>query len=70
MTNKKELLAILSVSLLLTTVGILVDSDAKNLSAWTTVFEYVAMLTIIFVSLSLIYYAVTFSCRKIKKVIS
>lgn len=69
MTKKKELVLILSVSILLTTVGLLVDSDPKNLSAWTTAFEYFAMLTIVFVSLSLLYYIAILSFKKVKGVI-
>ena len=70
MTKKKEILAILLLSILLTTTGILVDSDPKNSSVWTTIFEYFAMLTILFVILILIYYLVSFSFRKMKEVMS
>jgi len=70
MATKKELIAISVVSFLLTTIGLMVDSDPKNLSIWTTVFEYFAMLAIIFASLSLIYYVVTFIFRNVRAAIS
>jgi len=70
MTKKKELLIILSVSTLLSTIGMFVDTDPGNLSTWTMIFEYFAMLTITFASLSLIYYGVTFSFKKVKGLVS
>ena len=54
----------------MTTIGMLVDSDPKNLSAWTTTFEYFAMLTILFTGLFLIYCAVNFLFKKDKGSIS
>jgi hypothetical protein len=39
----------------LTTLGLIVDSDPKNSSLWTTVFEYFAMLTLIFTAIALVF---------------
>jgi len=69
MTKKKELLIILLVSTLLTVVGMLVDTDPRNLNAWTTTFEYFEMRTITFASLIFIYYFVAFTFIKVKGLI-
>ena len=70
MTKKIELIVIISLSVLLTTIGLLVDSDPKNESAWTTVIEYFAMFTIILAITSILYYGSTFILRRIRKSIS
>jgi len=70
MTKKRELLIILLVSIVLTTLGVIVDDDPKELGVLPTAFEYFAMLTLIFLILSLIYFGVTFSFKKVKGLIS
>jgi hypothetical protein len=53
--NKKAFFVIFLISLGLTTLGLLVDSDPKNSNLWTTVFEYFAMLTLIFTAIALLF---------------
>ena len=53
--NKKAFFVISLISVGLTTLGLLVDSDPKNSSMWTTVFEYFAMLTLIFTAITLLF---------------
>ncbi len=68
MTKKKDYLLILLISFGLTTLGLLVDSDPKNESVWTTVFEFFAMLAIIFAVVSILYFSSIFMFRKIKQI--
>lgn len=53
--SKKAFFVISLISLGLTTLGLLVDSDPKNSSLWTTAFEYFAMLTLIFTAITLLF---------------
>ena len=53
--SKKAFFVISLISLGLTTLGLIVDSDPKNSSLWTTVFEYFAMLTLIFTAIALLF---------------
>lgn len=53
--SKKAFFVISLISVGLTTLGLLVDSDPKNSSMWTTVFEYFAMLTLIFTAITLLF---------------
>lgn len=54
------------VSIALTTLGILIDRDEPNSNLWTTVFEYFAMLAIIFVLTTVTFILATFALRKLK----
>jgi hypothetical protein len=65
--NTKEIITILLISLGITTLGLLIDTDPKNNSLWTTVFEYVAMLTFIFTAITLLYIVSVFAFKKIKQ---
>jgi heme/copper-type cytochrome/quinol oxidase subunit 4 len=68
MTKKKDYLLVLLISFGLTTLGLLIDTDPKNESIWTTVFEFFAMLAIIFVSVSMLYFVSIFLFRKIRQI--
>jgi hypothetical protein len=56
--NKKAILVISIISLVLTTLGLVIDSDPRNDSLWTTSFEYIVMLMITF-TVFLLFYAIT-----------
>ncbi len=68
MTKKKDYLLILLISFGLTTLGLLIDTDPKNESVWTTVFEFFAMLAITFVAISILYFGAGFLFRKIRQI--
>ncbi len=53
--NKKALFVIFLVSLGLTTLGLLIDSDPQNTNLWTTVFEYFAMVSILFTAIATVF---------------
>jgi len=63
---KKNLLKILALSLFITIIGSLMDSDPKEPIMAMRFLEFFAMLGIIFIFFSIIYYASTFLLRKIK----
>jgi hypothetical protein len=65
--NKKTIFVIFLVSLGLTTLGLLIDSDPKNNSIWNTMFEYIAMLILTFTAIVILYEISNFVFTQIKQ---
>ena len=55
---KKLLYTILRASIVISTIGMIMDSDIKETSVLLRLFECVMMTTTIFIVLSLVYYAI------------
>lgn len=53
--NKKAFFVIFLISLGLTTLGLLIDSDPQNANLWTTVFEYFVMLSLLFTAIAILF---------------
>lgn len=70
MQIKKKLLNILIISVCLTIVGVLVDSDEPNPSIWTNVFELLMMTILIFTIISFIYFVTKFAFKKVLQLFS
>jgi competence protein ComGC len=51
----------------MTTLGLLIDSDPKNNSLWTTIFEYVAMLILTFIVILLLYGIPNFVFKQLRR---
>jgi len=64
---KKSLLNILVISLALTIIGLLMDSDPKEPSMLMRFAEFFAMTTLLFVLISALYYTANFAYKKIAK---
>ena len=70
MKNKIALLTILVVSICLSVFGAWVDNDPRNPSLMTNVFELAMMTLLVFVILTTLYFATTFTSKKIKQLTS
>lgn len=55
---KKSIINILAIASVITTAGFLLDSDVKEASVLMRFTEYIAMLTIVFIVLSGIYFGI------------
>lgn len=64
---KKSLLKILMLSSILTTIGLIMDGDPKEPSMLMRFVEFFAMIGILFLALSLIYFAALFTYRKMAR---
>lgn len=65
--NKKAILVIFIISLVLTSLGLFIDSDPRNDSFWTTSFEYIVMLIITFTVILLFYSITNFVYAQVKR---
>lgn len=65
--NKKVILVIFIISLVLTSLGLVIDSDSRNDSFWTTSFEYIVMLIITFTVILLFYSITNFVYAQVKR---
>lgn len=64
---KKKLLNILTVASIITTIGFIMDGDAKESSVLLRFFEFFMMIGIVFTLISIIYFSYTFAKRNILK---
>lgn len=65
---KMKLTNLLIISLILTTIGFLMDGDAKEPSMLMRFTEYFAMTAMIFTTISILYFSVNFTMRKLQKI--
>ncbi len=65
---KMKLTNLLIISLILTTIGFLMDGDAKESSILMRFTEYFAMTAMIFTTISILYFSVNFTMRKLQKI--
>jgi hypothetical protein len=70
MKYKITLLTILVISICLCAFGFWVDSDPRNPNVMTTVFEFVIMIILVFVILTGLNFATTFTFKKVKQWVS
>jgi hypothetical protein len=70
MKNKIALLTILVVSICLSVFGAWVDNDPRNPSLMTNVFELAMMTLLVFVILTALYFAMTYTFKKVKQLAS
>jgi hypothetical protein len=63
--KRRELIIIILLSIVVNTIGFLLDSDLKNSSIWTTILEYFMMLGLTFILFSIIYGVIAFVIKKI-----
>lgn len=70
MKYKIKLFTILIISICLSVFGALVDNDPSNPSVITNVFELTIMTLLVFVILTTLYFATTFTSKKIKELTS
>ena len=70
MKYKIALLTILVISICLSVFGFWVDSDPRNPNVMTTVFELVMMTLLVFVILTTLYFATTYTFKKVKQLAS
>lgn len=63
---KKKILNILAVSTILTTIGFIMDGDVKEPSMLMRFVEFFGMISILFILVSLLYFATTFIQKSIK----
>lgn len=68
--NKKEIITVLLISFVITTFGLIVDSDPKNPYVWTTVIEYILMLIATFTIITILSFLVIFIFKKVKKMVA
>lgn len=64
---KKNLYTILRASFVISTIGMIMDSDVKEASVLMRLFEFVMMTATIFVLLSLVYYTIRFVKQSLQK---
>ena len=67
---KTTLLRILVLASIITTIGFIMDSDPKEPIMAMRFIEFFAMIGILFVLFSILYYATTFTFRKIQNLIA
>lgn len=65
---KKKLTNLLIISLILTTIGFLMDGDPKEPSMIMRFTEYLAMTGLIFVAVSALYFPINFTLKKLQKI--
>ncbi len=70
MKNKIALLTILVVSICLSVFGAWVDNDPRNQRVMTNVFELAMMILLVFVILIALYFATTYTFKKVKQLAS
>ena len=63
-------LTILVISICLCAFGFWVDSDPKNPNVMTTMFEFVIMIFLVFVILTGLHFATTYTFKKVKQLVS
>ena len=70
MKHKNILSFILVISICLSLLGLLVDSDPRNPNVITTVFEIAMMTLLLFVILTTVYFAAIYLFKKFKQLAS
>lgn len=70
MKYKIALLTISVISICLSVFGFLIDSDPTKTSVMTTAFELVMMTLLVFVVLTTLYFASTYTFKKVKQLSS
>jgi hypothetical protein len=65
---KKKILNILILASIITTIGFLMDSDAKEPSMLMRFVEFFGMIGILFVLISVIYFSLNFTLKSLRKV--
>ena len=66
-TMKKTFYIILKAAFVISTIGLIMDSDVKEASIFLRFFEFIMMTTTIFLLLAMVYYAMHFIKQKTRK---
>ena len=64
---KKKILNILTIAFIITTIGLIMDSDAKKPSILIRFVEFILMFGIISILTSIIYFGINFTKRSLQK---
>lgn len=64
---KKNILTLLTIAFVITTIGFIADSDVKEPNVLMQFFEFFMMTGIVFTLISIIYFSYAFTIKKILK---